>query len=82
MESIPRFTPDGSTVYFGTAILGGNTASTFCFLYAVDATGSGTGPQPTGVVSRKTHGTAGTFDINLPLTGNAGSRVPQRWSEP
>ena len=29
-------------------------------------------PQPTSVVSRKTHGTAGTFDINLPLTGNAG----------
>ena len=23
MESIPRFTPDGSTVYFGTVILGG-----------------------------------------------------------
>ena len=29
-------------------------------------------PQPTSVVSRKTHGTAGTFDINLPLAGNAG----------
>src|SRR5437870_1593049 len=25
-----------------------------------------------GVVSRKTHGTAGTFDIDLPLAGNAG----------
>jgi hypothetical protein len=25
-----------------------------------------------GVVSRKTHGSAGTFDIDLPLTGNAG----------
>ena len=31
-----------------------------------------TPPQPTSVVSRKTHGTAGTFDINLPLTGTAG----------
>ena len=29
-------------------------------------------PTPTLVVSRKTHGGAGTFDINLPLTGNAG----------
>ena len=29
-------------------------------------------PQPTSVVSRKTHGTAGAFDINLPLAGNAG----------
>jgi hypothetical protein len=27
---------------------------------------------PTSVVSRKTHGTAGTFDINLPLTGSPG----------
>jgi hypothetical protein len=27
---------------------------------------------PTAVVSRKTHGLAGNFDINLPLTGNAG----------
>ena len=29
-------------------------------------------PIPTSVVSRKTHGTAGTFDIDLPLAGNAG----------
>ena len=29
-------------------------------------------PTPTQVVSRKMHGGAGTFDINLPLTGNAG----------
>jgi hypothetical protein len=29
-------------------------------------------PQPTSVVSRKTHGSAGPFDINLPLTGAAG----------
>ena len=27
---------------------------------------------PTQVVSRKTHGSAGNFDINLPLTGNPG----------
>jgi hypothetical protein len=31
-----------------------------------------TASAPTSAVSRKTHGTAGTFDINLPLTGNAG----------
>ena len=47
MESIPRFTPDGGTVYFGTVILGGSTSSTFCFLYALDTTGSGTGGTPT-----------------------------------
>ena len=28
--------------------------------------------MPTGAVSRKTHGGAGTFDINLPLTGPVG----------
>jgi hypothetical protein len=27
---------------------------------------------PTSAVSRKTHGSAGTFDINLPLSGNVG----------
>jgi uncharacterized delta-60 repeat protein len=29
-------------------------------------------PIPTQAVSRKIHGAAGTFDINLPLTGNVG----------
>jgi len=29
-------------------------------------------PMATGAVSRKTHGSAGTFDIDLPLTGNIG----------
>jgi hypothetical protein len=29
-------------------------------------------PNSTGAVSRKTHGGAGTFDIDLPLTGNVG----------
>ncbi len=28
--------------------------------------------SPTQVVSRKIHGGAGTFDVNLPLTGNSG----------
>ena len=30
------------------------------------------GPTPTQVVSRKTHGAAGNFDVPLPLTGNVG----------
>ena len=38
-------------------------------------------PSPTAVVSRKEHGSAGTFDINLPLTGSPGYRTPHGWSE-
>ncbi len=36
-------------------------------------------PQPaaTGAVSRKTHGTAGDFDINLPLSGSVGIECRQ-----
>ncbi len=37
LYSRPRFTPDGTTVYFGTAILGGNPNDPYCYLYAVDA---------------------------------------------
>jgi hypothetical protein len=33
---------------------------------------AGAPPTPASVVSRKRHGTAGTFDINLPLAGNPG----------
>ena len=34
--------------------------------------GGATPPVPTSVVSRKTHGSAGTFDVSLPLTGTPG----------
>ena len=33
---------------------------------------SGTTAMPTGVVSRKTHGAAGDFDVDLPLSGTPG----------
>ena len=35
--------------------------------------------QLLSVVSRKTHGSAGNFEISLPLTGEAGRRMPERW---
>ncbi len=34
--------------------------------------GTSGGPLPTSVVSRKAHGPAGVFDLDLPLTGSAG----------
>ena len=34
-------------------------------------------PNPVSVVSRKTHGTIGSFDIDLPLTGNPGIECRQ-----
>jgi hypothetical protein len=46
--------------------LGNGATQTVMLRYAANL------PTPTRAVSRKTHGTAGTFDINLPLVGNAG----------
>ena len=48
---------------------GGYDAFTTCWGISAGAVNP---PQPASVVSRKTHGTAGSFDINLPLAGNAG----------
>jgi hypothetical protein len=44
-------------------------------------TGNGVCPLPPTAVSRKTHGSAGTFDIPLPLTGPDRCREPhwERW---
>jgi hypothetical protein len=36
MQSRPRFSNTGDAVYFGTVVLGANTADTFSYLYAVD----------------------------------------------
>ncbi len=70
-DTSARFTNDGGTAYFITATATGNNNTSRSFVYSLN-TGSGTPPLPTGVVSRKTHGTAGNFDIDLPLTGNPG----------
>ena len=40
--------------------------------YDLTVNGIDTPPPPLSVVSRKIHGAAGTFDINLPLTGSPG----------
>jgi hypothetical protein len=59
-------TPDG-TLYVG----GGFRTFDFAFQQGFAAF-SNPAPTLTGVVSRKTHGTAGTFDVDLPITGNPG----------
>lgn len=40
IESRPRFTRTGDAVYFGTVVLGGSTADTYCYLYALDTGGA------------------------------------------
>ena len=68
-----RFKPDGSTAYMITYTATGDNNTSRSFLYALNTVnGAGPGPIPTKVVSRKKHKSAGTFDINLPLTGSTG----------
>ena len=66
-----RFTTDGGTAYAITATATGNNNTSRSFVYSLDTT-NGTPLLPTSVVSRKTHGAAGNFDIDLPLAGSAG----------
>jgi trimeric autotransporter adhesin len=56
----------------GTLYIGGSFR-TFDFAFQQGfAAFSNPSPMLTGVVSRKTHGSAGTFDVDLPITGNPG----------
>ncbi len=66
-----RFAANGQTAYIITSTATGDNNTSKSFVYSLN-TGTGTPPAPTSIVSRKTHGTAGVFDINLPLTGTAG----------
>ena len=66
-----RFTADSQTLYVITATATGDNDSSKSFVYCLGSS-NGAPLSPTNVVSRKTHGAAGIFDINLPLTGSAG----------
>ena len=70
-DTSARFTPDGLTAYYTTYTATGDNNTSRSFVYSLNTT-NGTPLLPTNVVSRKTHGTAGAFDINLPLTGTPG----------
>jgi hypothetical protein len=54
----------GNSTILGTFTLANTGSITF--------TAAGSMPTPTSVVSRKVHGGAGAFDINLPLSGPVG----------
>ncbi|MGI8819826.1 MAG: dockerin type I domain-containing protein [Chthoniobacterales bacterium] len=64
-----RFRPDGSAAYMITFTATGDNNTSKSFVYSLN---TALAPLPAGVVSRKTHGSAGTFDIPLPLTGTPG----------
>jgi hypothetical protein len=74
------FPINGTTLYNVTAFSGGRDADNDITYADVDSTrsfdytlGNISAPPPLlSVVSRKVHGTAGTFDIDLPLTGPRG----------
>ena len=71
--SIPRFLlgrSDHSAVWTGSSMIvfGGYSMTTTGGMYLP----APIAPIPTSVVSRKTHGAAGNFDIDLPLIGTPG----------
>ena len=74
------FPINGTTLYNVTAFSGGRDADNEIVYADVDSTRSfdytlgnvSTSTPLLSVVSRKIHGSAGTFDINLPLTGPSG----------
>jgi hypothetical protein len=70
----PTFSADGDTFYLGTVIPGQNVNNEYSYVYAyaVQAQNPLRAPISIGAVSRKSHGSAGTFDVELPLTGTAG----------
>lgn len=70
----PAFSPDGNGVYIGTAIPTYERVNEYSYLYAfvVASRTQLTAPVPASAVSRKVHGTAGTFDVDLPFGGARG----------
>ena len=53
--------------------VGGLDGSTFTFLAEVQRRSNSCAPVPSSAVSRKVHGGAGTFDVNLPLVAIGGA---------
>jgi hypothetical protein len=70
----PVFTADGNTFYTGSMIPGQDVNNEYSYVYAFSTVAGPAriSPIPIGAVSRKVHGSAGTFDVELPLTGTPG----------
>ncbi|HJT46110.1 MAG TPA: hypothetical protein VJ721_07540 [Chthoniobacterales bacterium] len=71
----PPQTLERSTLLVDHTFIKGNTDNSFpAATYTITGNSSCTSTSiaPVGAVSRKTHGTAGDFDINLPLAGQPG----------
>lgn len=70
LSSGPVFSPNGNVAYTGATLPSYNPVD-YCYVYAFQIS-SPTAPAPIRAVSRKVHGSAGTFDVPLPLTGTPG----------
>ncbi len=80
IESRPRFTPTGNAVYFGTVVLGGSTADTYCYLYALDTGGGAAAIAPvltslTLTPNSVTGGAASTGQVTLSAPAAAAGAV-------
>lgn len=80
IESRPRFTPTGNAVYFGTVVLGGSSADTYCYLYALDTGGGAAASSPvltslTLTPNSVTGGAASTGQVTLSAPAAAAGAV-------
>jgi len=71
----PPMTLERSNLLIDHTFVKGNTDNSFptaTYTVVGNTICSSSSIEPVGAVSRKTHGTAGTFDVDLPLTGQPG----------
>jgi hypothetical protein len=71
----PPQTLERSTLLVDHTFVKGNTDNSFptaTYTVVGNTICSSSNIEPVGAVSRKTHGSAGTFDVDLPLTGQPG----------
>ena len=82
---LPPCTPNNqlerSNTFIDHTFIKGQTDQSFpasTYTVSGNSASCGAGLAAVGAVSRKTHGTAGAFDVDLPFVGHAGNRMSQR----